>query len=277
MTTLERKLRRLLDNMKKITKEILTYIIMFLLSIILIILGVVLSGDAADIMMNIGLSIISTVIVYFILKFCAGDPMDSIVEKVDQLSDELTSSVDMLKSTKETGIINSWNNRSDCPVKEWINRIEMSDGTIRILCYAMSFLVDDGDFDEVMLKKASEGKKIQILLGKPTGECIKARTIEERIEGNIADRIERAAARIDDINKRLSEEKKIEVKYHDTPLYASIYIMGSKAIITPQLYATRGALAPILEIQKTDNKQCMYIKYLEMFNEVWKTGSAKNV
>ena len=263
--------------MKKITKEILTYIIMFLLSIILIILGVVLNGNAADIMMNIGLSIISTVIVYFILKFCAEDPMDSIVEKVDQLSDELTASVDMLKSTKETGIINSWNTRSDCPIKEWISRIEKSDGDIRILCYAMSFLVDDGDFDDVMLKKASEGKKIQILLGNPTGECIKARTIEERNEGNIAERIERAAVRIDDINRKLPGGNKIEIKYHDTPLYASIYIMGSKAIITPQLYATRGALAPILEIQKTDSKHCMYIKYLDMFKEVWKDGIVKNV
>lgn len=264
--------------MKKITKEILTYIIMLLFSIILIILGVVLNGRISDIMMNIGLSITSTVIVYFILKFCTEDPMEAIIEKVDTLSDELTNSIDMLKSTKETGIINSWNTRSDYPVKEWLKRIEKSDGDIKILCYAMSFLIDDGNFDEVIIKKASEGRKIQILLGNPSGECIKARTLEEKNEGNIAERIERAVARIKDINSKLPDDSKIEIKYHDTPLYASIYILGTKTIVTPQLYATRGALAPILEIQKTDNKQCIYIKYMKMFEEIWQNGSVtKNV
>lgn len=262
--------------MKKVTKEILTYIIMFLLSIILIILGVVLSGNTADILLNIGLSIISTVIVYFILKFCAEDPMDSVVSKVDKLSEELTASVDMLRSTKETGIINSWNTRSDCPVKEWISRMGATDGDVYILCYAMSFLVDDSDFDETIIKIASEGKKVKILLGQPEGGCVKARTIEERNEGNIGERIERAAARINDINQKLAPENKVEVKYHDTPLYASIYIFGSKAIVTPQLYGTRGALAPILEIRKTESKQCMYAKYLLMFKDVWKIGKEIN-
>lgn len=263
--------------MKKISKEVLTYIIMLLISIILIIIGVVWSGNTwADILFNIGLSILSTVIVYFILKFCAEDPMDAVVGKVDRLSKELTESVDMLRSTKDTGIINFWNSRSDYPTREWISRISNTNGDIRILCYAMHFLLDEANFDDELARVAQAGKKVKILVGMPNGECVKARTLEEKSEGNIAERIERASARIERINNKLPQDKQIEIRYHNTPLYASIYVFGSNMLVTPQLYGTRGAKAPLIEIRDNENTQCMYKKYIEMFNEVWLVGKEKN-
>ena len=198
--------------------------------------------------------------------------MASVTQKIDLISEELTASVDMLKSTKETGITNSWNTRSDFPVKDWIAKIETTDGDIAILCYAMSFLVDDSNFDDALLTAIRNGNRVRILFGDPTGECIKSRTLEEKNEGNISERIERAVSRIQSINQQLPVHEKIEIKYHNTPLYASVYIWGSSALITPQLYATRGALAPILEIKKTNSKQCIYNKYYEMFEAIWAQG-----
>ena len=250
---------------------------MLLISVILIILGVINEGDfIADIGINIGLSILSTVIVYFILKVGAENPMEPIIEKMDLLSNELTVSIDMLKSTKETGIINTWNSRGDYPAKEWISRISSTNGDINILCYAMHFLLDEPDFDDELIKVAKDGKKVRILVGLSNGEYVKARTIEEKSEGDIGERIKRVSDRLACINNELPEGKKIEIKYHDTPLYASIYVFGSNMLVTPQLYATRGAKAPLLEIKDTENAQSLFKKYLRMFDAVWAVGKEKD-
>ena len=255
----------------KITKEHLVYIIMLLAAIILTIFGVLNDNKAGEILLNIGLSMISTVIVYFLLNFLSDDPMTPVINKVNEISDELSSSIELIKSSEETGIIKAWNTRSDFPITEWIKRINNSEGDIAIFCYEMAFLIDDSNFDDAIIRKLRAGDSVRILLGKPGGVCIHARTVEEKNEGNIDERIERAARRLLSINAKLPEDTphKVEVRYHDTPLYASIYDFGSTMIVTPQLYAQRGALAPILELRKTMNPQCMYNKYNNMFEEIW--------
>lgn len=270
---------RILDNMNfKITKESLVYIIMLLLSVIMIIFGVIYSGTmTGDILLNIGLSIVSTVLIYFLLKL-SDDPMKPIVDKVDEISKELNESIDLLKDERNTGISRVWNVRSELETKEWLELIKNSNGDIKILCYAMAFLIDDADFDDIIRNKILEGKKIQILIGKPNGENIKKRTLEENSEGDINERISRLFSRLKKINNNVSNSNNdfnnyIELRYHDTPLYSSIYIFGDFMIVNPQLYGVRGAKAPILGVKKISNKNCLYNEYYNVFMEIWNNQS----
>lgn len=61
----------------------------------------------------------------------------------------------------------------------------------------------------------------------------------------------------------------LHIKLHDTPLYASIYRFGDTMLVTPQLYGTRGAKAPLMRIIKTDNDSSIYDSYNLYFDEVW--------
>ncbi len=254
----------------KFTKEKLVYVIMFLLSVICILIGIWYDGTSVgDIVLNVGLSILSTVIVYFLLNM-SDDPMKPIIDRVDSISTELSQTVDLLKDVSETGVMRVWNTRSDFPVKEWIKRIRNANGDIRIFCYAMAFLIDDNEFDKAIEMKLKEGKRVHILLGKPDGLCIVNRTAEEQSEGNIAERIGRASQRLQKINKNAGvADNQLQIRFHDTPLYASIYIFGDTMIVTPQLYGQRGALAPIIELKKAANEDCLYNKYDHMFREIW--------
>lgn len=244
---------------------------MLMVSIIMIIVGILNKGNVVgDISLNIGISIISTVLVYLFLKFLADDPLQPVIDKIESLSSELSKSVDLLKDGRETGVLRICNNRSELSLKEWIARIEKSKGDIRILCYAMAFLIDDSRFDDVIKRKIEEGKKVEVLLGKPGGKCIQERTLEEKNEGNIDERINRTFCRLRKIKNEVADENSIVVKYHDTPLYASIYIFGENMIVTPQLYGERGAGAPILEVVKTENRECLYNKYYNMVENIWK-------
>ncbi len=260
----------------KVKKEQLVYIILTLLSILLIVIGVVVKDPYGAISLNIGLSIISTVIVYFILKILSDDPMKPILDQFARLSEELRQSSNLLSSSSVTGLIGVHNTRSNLPTSDWISRIKDCDGDISIFCYAMQFLVDDANFDEAIKTKLKEGKRIKILLGSPNGMFINARTAEEHDEGNIAERINRAKSRLEQINNDVAVDNRIEVRYHDTPLYASIYILGSKMIVTPQLHGQRGALAPVFELVQVNDQRCLYNKYSEMFNSIWNKSNTNS-
>lgn len=102
---------------------------------------------------------------------------------------------------------------------------------------------------------------MEILLG----SYIDARTIEEKIEGSISDRIKTSIARIQAISD------KIEILYFNAPLYASIYEFGTKMLVTPQLYGTRGASAPLIMLEKTENG--LFDSYNKYFDDIWTSVS----
>lgn len=258
---------------RKIGKEALVYIIILLLSMLLLIYGAknnsTIGGTVA---INIGTSILASVFIYFILNFFIGAPLKPIVSSMKEIKMGLTDTVALLGQASKAGLIGIWSNRSDFETKYWIELLKESKGDIDILCYAMAFLPEHPDFNNLIEQKLQSGYNIRILLGDPDGCNIKKRTIEEKNEGDIVSRIRTSIERL----KQIENYEKIKIKYHNTPLYASIYRFGDTLLVTPQLYATRGAKAPLLRVQKNDTASSLYNSYSAYFESVWNISVCQN-
>lgn len=135
---------------RNIKKDVLVYIIIMLTSIIVLIYGVLKNNSLiGTISINIGTSILASVIIYFILNFFIGDPLKPIVNSMEKINMGLSDTVSLLGQASETGLQGVWNNRSDLGTKEWIRILDESHGDIDILCYAMTFLPEDPNFNKI--------------------------------------------------------------------------------------------------------------------------------
>lgn len=244
-------------------KKMLVYIILCLIAIILIGYGYFCRDSIiGGVCVSVGASILATVLINSLTEKWLGDPLNAIIQNMRNIGNKLNESVSLLSMSKSTGLVGVWSKRADLETKDWINYLKQSDGDIKILCYAMSFLPEHPRFANIIDEKISKGFKVKILFGDPNGSYIEARTVEERTEGCISDRIKTSVVRVQEIND------KIEVRYFNAPLYASIYEFGTKMFVTPQLYGIRGAGAPLIMIEKTEDG--LFDSYDKYFEDVWK-------
>lgn len=242
------------------------YIIFCLIAVILIGYGYFCKNSMIEgVSVSVGASILATVLINGFTEKWLGDPLNTIIQNMRSIGNKLNDSVGLLSMSKSTGLVGIWSKRSYLETNEWIEYLKHSDGDIKILCYAMAFLPEHPDFANVINEKLSKGVKIKILFGDPMGSYIDARTIEEKIEGSISDRIKTSIARIQAISD------KIEILYFNAPLYASIYEFGTKMLVTPQLYGTRGASAPLIMLEKTENG--LFDSYNKYFDDIWTSVS----
>lgn len=246
-------------------KKSLVYITLCLIAVILIGYGYFCKDSIiGGVSVSVGASILATVLINSLTEKWLGDPLNAIIQNMKNIGTKLNESVSLLSMSKSTGLVGVWSKRADLETKDWIQYLRQSEGDIKILCYAMSFLPEHPKFADIMEEKISKGVKIRILFGDPNGSYIEARTIEERAEGCISDRIKTSVMRVREINNE------IQVRYFNAPLYASIYEFGSKMFVTPQLYGKRGACAPLIMIEKT--KDGLFDSYDKYFEDVWKSS-----
>lgn len=249
-------------------KKFLLYAVLLLIAIILIGCGYIYKdGTAGGICVSVGASIIATELINILTEKCLGDPLNNIVHVIKKIGNKLYDSVNIMSMSKDTGLLGIWSKRAYLETKEWIELLNKSDGDINILCYAMSFLPEHPDFSKAIKEKILKGFKVRILFGSPTGNCIKARTIEEKIEGDISERINTSIKRITSISS------KIEIRFFDAPLYASIFEFGSIMLVTPQLFGIRGSCAPLMLLEKKEDG--LYDSYNKYYEDIWQISTPK--
>lgn len=246
-------------------KKLLVYIILCLIAIILIGYGYFCRDSIiGGVCVSVGASVLATVLINSLTEKWLGDPLNAIIQNMRGIGNKLNESISLLSMSKSTGLVGVWSKRADLETKDWISYLKQSDGDIKILCYAMSFLPEHPKFADIIDEKISKGFKVKMLFGDPDGSYIEARTVEERTEGCISDRIKTSVMRVQKINNE------IEVRYFNAPLYASIYEFGTKMFVTPQLYGIRGAGAPLIMLEKTEDG--LFDSYDKYFEDVWKNS-----
>ncbi|QLG42076.1 MULTISPECIES: DUF5919 domain-containing protein [unclassified Paenibacillus] len=249
--------------MEKNKNELLVYIVVLLLGVIAIVSGQFLGNTINGIFTSIGTSILASAIIYFLLNHFVGSPILPIVSSLQKLDLSLKESVELLNQTSKVGLIGIWSRRMSIDNEIWIKKIKESKSTIDILGYAVHFLPEHYEFNELIETKNKEGCRIRILLGKPDGYYIKARNEEEKNEGSISDRIKTTLARL----SPLLEQGFIEIRLHDAPLYNSIYKFDSEMLVTPHLYGLRGAAAPLMNLKEIDKG--IFEIYNKHFEDIW--------
>ncbi|MFB9277635.1 DUF5919 domain-containing protein [Cohnella cellulosilytica] len=249
--------------MKKNKSESLVYTVVVLLGVIAIIVGQFLGNTLNGVLTSVGTSVIASAIIYFLLNHFVGNPILPIISSLQKLDLSLKESIELLNQTSKVGLVGIWSRRVSIDNEIWIKKIKDSSKRIDILGYAVHFLPEHYEFNKLIEKKSEEGCQIRFLLGKPDGDYVKARNIEEKNEGSISQRIETTLARL----KPLLEQGLIEIRLHDLPLYNSIYRFDSEMLVTPHLYGLRGASAPLINLKEVEKG--IFEIYEKHFEDIW--------
>jgi len=253
--------------MKRLSREALAYIVVLLTGIIVVIAGILFRGNARLILLSVGSAFLATALVTLFIQLSLGNPFKEIVGDITRSSDTLTQklniAVQVLESSTAIGMVSAYSSRSEFPTDDILNLMRVAEHEISLLAYAMAFLPEYPETLSILMDRAKVGCSIRILLGKPKCKSVKGRNIEESTEGDISSRIETSLVRLNP----LLEFPNVEIRLHDTPLYASIYRFDGNMIVTPQLYGKRGASAPVFQF--LDKERGIFPKYLTHFDDIW--------
>lgn len=232
-----------------------------------------MAGLVRDVLISVGASVVASALISFSFRLVVGDPLVPVVNRLDvstgALVDTIRRTVIVLNEAREAGLMEVFSRRSDVPSETWKNLFARARSRIDVLVYAGAFLFEHPDFGNAVKTVLSAGGSVRILFGDPDGAAVRMRTAEEKTEGSIVDRVRTSLSRVDALGAT-----NIEVRFHDTSLYASVYRFDDRMVVTPQLFGVRAALAPALVLAQVSGG--LFDSYAAHFESVWALAAARS-
>lgn len=162
-------------------------------------------------------------------------------------------------------VVKVYPHRNSIPTDLWDRLINDATQHVELLMHAALFLVERPRFIKDLAKKAANGTRIRILFGDPESPEVAARSKEEQLgEGTLSARIRNALA----FYKPLIDVEGIEMRFHRTTLYSSIFRFDDEMIINTHVYGFQGAHAPSLHLRRLSAGD-LFETYSESFESVW--------
>ncbi|SBT69191.1 hypothetical protein GA0070622_6310 [Micromonospora sediminicola] len=159
-------------------------------------------------------------------------------------------------------IIQVYSRRSSVPYEVWRRLIERAEERIDVLAYAGLFLVEqDPGLIDTLRQKALNGVSIRVLLGDPDRPTIERRSIEEGAPGVMAAKIRQVRQYYD----RLRETPGVEVRYHETTLYNSIYRFDDEMLVNTHVLGIPAPHAPVMHLRRISGGD-MFRTYADSFD-----------
>lgn len=182
---------------------------------------------------------------------------------VEELWPRSTSS----SSNAKSEVIGLWPCRSQGPKDIWLKLLRQSNRHIRLLGYAIQFLHEDhADFCEVLIEKANSGVEVKIVLADPNCDELKRRDSEENLNGGLISRVKTSIHYF----RSLAGIDKIELRFQQIPMYASVFIFDDQMLWTPHQFHIPGRLAPLIHLK--DNKEGMFKNLAESFDRTYEAS-----
>lgn len=169
--------------------------------------------------------------------------------------------------THTSEIIAAYTHRAEVPSSIWWHLFSQARQHIDLLGYAMLFLPEQHPGLTNLLKEKSKASCIiRIALADPTCNNVQERDKEEQFGGTIPDRIRTTLYHFRDILNYPG----IEIRYHATPLYNSLFRFDDEMFVTPHLYGLHGSKAPLLHLRRT-GPNGIFANFAAHFEAVWVT------
>jgi hypothetical protein len=153
------------------------------------------------------------------------------------------------------------------PRDEWISLFASATQEIGILVYAGLFLAEDDGIRCILADKARTGVRVRILLGDPGSRSILQRGADEGIGDAMAAKARNALAHY----RTLSALEHVQLRLHETVLYASVYRADDQLLANVHAYGLAAAQTPVFRIGATQGGEVARL-YLDSFERVWRTA-----
>ncbi|MGI8330375.1 XRE family transcriptional regulator [Actinomadura scrupuli] len=161
-------------------------------------------------------------------------------------------------------VLATYPHRWAVPHGTWQGLFESAEREIGILVYAGLFISEDIGILRTLESKAQANVAVRILLGDPDSPQITTRGEDEGIGTAISAKIRNALT----FYQKLRTIEGIEIRLHQTPLYASIYRADDELLVNPHVYGIPAAQSPVLHVRMVEDGDIASM-YLGSFERVW--------
>jgi hypothetical protein len=164
-------------------------------------------------------------------------------------------------------IVGSYSYRSDVPTGDWWNLITRAEDVIDLLGYTLYFLpMQHPRLVETLAEKCAAGCRVRAVIADPESRYVTDRDAEEDLALTLAVRIRTSLK----LFTPLFDCPGFELRCQDVPLYNSVFRFDTEMYVTPHLYATPGASAPLLHLRRIGNGG-MFDRFASHFESIWAT------
>ena len=165
----------------------------------------------------------------------------------------------------ESEVVKLYPHRNSIPADLWDHLITNATQHVEVLVHAGIFLVERPTFVRDLANKAANGARIRLLFGDPASREVAKRSDEEQLgKGTLGSRIRNALA----FYRPLVDVDGVELRFHKTTLYNSIFRFDDEMIINTHVYGFQGAHAPALHLRRLAAGD-LFETYSESFEHVW--------
>ncbi|GLZ38364.1 DUF5919 domain-containing protein [Actinokineospora sp. NBRC 105648] len=162
-------------------------------------------------------------------------------------------------------LVKVYPHRNSIPAELWDRLIGDATEHVELLMHSALFLVERPRFVKQLAAKAAEGARIRLLFGDPDSPEVATRSAEEELgEGVLSARIRNALVSY----RPLIGVHGVEMRFHRTTLYNSIFRFDDEMIINTHVYGFQGAHAPSLHLRRLSAGD-LFETYSESFEAVW--------
>jgi transcriptional regulator with XRE-family HTH domain len=174
---------------------------------------------------------------------------------------------EQVAAATEGEIVSVYPHRSEVPRDAWMRFFESAERELDMLVYAGQFLAEDAGVQRTLADRADSGVRIRLLLGDPAGRMIAQRAVEEGAEGMMPAKIRGALV----YYRPLVGRDSVEVRFHDTPLYNSIYRADDELLVNSHIYSLPAARGPVWHLRKVAGGD-LVSTYMESYEHVWQSA-----
>jgi hypothetical protein len=121
------------------------------------------------------------------------------------------------------------------------------------------------DFNTMLLARAEAGCRVRVLLGDPDAAAVRRRGQEEKYGHGIESRCRQALL----YYAPLIGSPGIEIHWHDTTLYNSIYVGDDSMIVNSHRFGINAYATPVLHLRHA-TRGGLFDGYAESFEDVWR-------
>lgn len=169
------------------------------------------------------------------------------------------------RSADEAEFVGFFPHRGAVPQHLWTSLLrDVRDG-FDMLVYAGLFLLDAyPELPRMIAEKAGQGARIRLLFGDPSSEAVRQRGHEEGIGEGLSARIQISLNYL----RGLVHEPGVEIRFHTTILYNSIYRFDDELLANVHVYGSPAPHNPVLHLRRVPGGRT-FDHYMDSFDRVW--------
>jgi hypothetical protein len=172
--------------------------------------------------------------------------------------------------TATAEVVDAYAHRADVPGELWWRLFCDATAHVDLLGYALLHLPENHSrLVDLLRGKAAAGCAIRIAMADPDCENVARRDEEERLGGTLGARIRTSLHYLEP----LRECDGAELRYHDTPMYNSVFRFDDDMFVTPHVFGRPGRLSPLLHLRRRQ-EDGIFDNYLAHLEDVWAAAVA---